>query len=294
MGRTTYNLGRAPFIADHSSITRNGGRQIDWDQVPGKYRSSAVAVTANGAVVKGATSITVDALPGAVPKDAILDFGEWDAVTVTVSDGSITAGDTTLGVAALSGPIPKGTYLEFSGGGYAVLDAAAAAGATSLTVEPLAASAALPGDAETATFAGGRKLAKTTAAAAAAATSLSIEALTLDISDNDVAYYEGTGAKTIKGGTVMAELSGGKLIPRADRPASETATCLLEATAVENEKSDALSGYGCITGGMIFENLLPEASGSPAVISSTYKSELQTAGVGTGFGFLQYGDSRTS
>lgn len=291
MTRTNYYTGRAPFILSPKSIIRDTGRQIDWDQVPEKYRSSAVKVTVNGAHAAGVESVTVDALPGAIPKNAILDFGVWEDVTVTVSDGSITGGDTTLGVAALSGPIPKGAYLEFSGGGYAVLDAAAAAGATSLTVEPLAAGAGLPGDTETATFQGGQKIAKLTAAAVAGATSITVEDLALPLEDDDEAHYYGTGAKTIQAGTVMAELSTGKIVPRADRPGSETATCILENTCVEDERSDALSGHGCIIGGVLFENLLPEATGSPAVIDSTFKSELQTAGVGTGFAFKQYANN---
>ena len=44
----------------------------------------------------------------------------------------------------------------------------------------------------------------------------------------------------------------------------------------------------------MYENLLPEASGDPLAISSTYKTELQTAGVGTGFAFFQYADNTGS
>ena len=63
---------------------------------------------------------------------------------------------------------------------------------------------------------------------------------------------------------------------------------------MEGNRSHALSGYGVIIGGSIYENLLPEASGDPAVIDSTYKTELQTAGVGTGFAFFQYSDDTAS
>jgi hypothetical protein len=44
---------------------------------------------------------------------------------------------------------------------------------------------------------------------------------------------------------------------------------------------------------VLFENLLPDASGSPAVLPAAYKSELQAAGIGTGFAFEQYADTRS-
>jgi hypothetical protein len=92
----------------------------------------------------------------------------------------------------------------------------------------------------------------------------------------------------------MAELSGGKVVPRLNRPGSETSIGILETDATEGDKSAALSGYGLIVGGVVYENLLREATGGPpAVIPSAYKTELQTAGVGTGFGFRQYSDNRS-
>lgn len=136
---------------------------------------------------------------------------------------------------------------------------------------------------------GSGEFAKLTAAAAAGATSITVEALPNTIESGDTAIVAGDGAKLIKAGTVMCELSTGLLVPRAIRPGSETATCLLGTNAVEGTRSDALTGYGCIVGGVIYENVLPESSGSPKVMNSTYKTELQAAG--TGFAFEQYADN---
>jgi hypothetical protein len=171
------------------------------------------------------------------------------------------------------------------------LAAAALADATSLTVD------ALPVAIQAGTnlyFGQSKEFARVTANAAAGATSLTVEALPSALEDDDEATLGGLGEKTIPAGTVMAALSSGKMVPRAALPGSETAIGILEATAVENSKSAALSGYGVIIGGSLYENLLPEASGSPAVINSTYKTEMQTAGVGTGFAFFQYADNTAS
>jgi hypothetical protein len=188
---------------------------------------------------------------------------DWDAIGDSYRDtaeivklsAAAAADDTTLAVDALPVAIPAGTNLYF-------------------------------GQA--------KEFARVTANAAAGATSLTVEALPSALEDNDEATIGGAGDKTIPAGTVMAALSSGKMVPRAARPGSETAIGILESAAVEGSKSAALSGYGVIIGGSIYENLLPEATGTPAVIDSTFKSELQTAGVGTGFAWFQYGDDTAS
>jgi hypothetical protein len=115
----------------------------------------------------------------------------------------VNAGETAITVTALSGPIPSGTVLQFSGAGagFARLTAAAAAGATSLTVE------ALPEDidnAATALFPGGTKQARLTAAAAAGATSLTVDELQFALVDDNTAIYAGTtGVAHIPSGTLL-------------------------------------------------------------------------------------------
>lgn len=65
-------------------------------------------------------------------------FAVPDAVTAVVGAAGAIATATSVPVAALAGPIPNGTLLDFTGSGkFAKLTAAAAAGATSLTVEAL-------------------------------------------------------------------------------------------------------------------------------------------------------------
>jgi hypothetical protein len=63
-------------------------------------------------------------------------FNAEDAVVVTLS-GNEAIGQTAIGVTALSGPIPSGAILKSGAGEFMQLTAAAAAGATSLTVEAL-------------------------------------------------------------------------------------------------------------------------------------------------------------
>jgi hypothetical protein len=290
MGRTTTYGSRVSFAMDQGSLVRNGGRQVDWNYINDVYRSTAATVTMAAAAAAGATSLTVEALPVAVQAGTILNFGTYAPVTVTVNDADVNATETTITVAALSGPIPAGTILQFSGAGagFAKLTAAAAAAATTLTVE------ALPEDidnAATALFPGGTLQARVTANAAAAATALTVDELQFAIADDLTATLGGTGDRTVLAGTVMCELSSKKVVPRSIRPGSETAIGLIETDAVENDRAASLTGYGIIIGGAVFENLLPDATGGPPeVLNSTYKTELQTAGVGTGFAFYQYAD----
>lgn len=63
-------------------------------------------------------------------------FMAEDAVVVTLA-GNEAIGQTAIGVNALSGPIPSGAILKSGAGEFMQLTAAAAAGATELTVEPL-------------------------------------------------------------------------------------------------------------------------------------------------------------
>lgn len=293
MGRTSYTNSAPAFAVDPHSLVRNGGRQVDWNYIGDVYRSTAATVTAGATAAAGATSLTVVALPVPIQAGTILNFGTYAPVTVTVNDADVNATETAITVAALSGPIPAGTILQFSGAGagFAKLTATADAGATSLTVE------ALPEDidnAATALFPGGTIQARVTANAAAGATSLTVDELQFAIAEDATATLGGIGAHRIPAGTVVAALSSGKVVPRSIRPGSETAIGLLETDAVEGDRAAALTGYGVVIGGAVYENLLPDATGDPAVLPSAYKTELQTAGVGTGFAFMQYSDDSGS
>lgn len=89
-----------------------------------------------------------------IPGGAKLDpaqFTDTDSVVVTVGAAGAIATATSVPVDALSGPIPSGTTLYFGTNKYATLTAAAALGATSLTVAALATALV---DNDTATYSG--------------------------------------------------------------------------------------------------------------------------------------------
>jgi hypothetical protein len=100
-----------------------------------------------------------------------------------------------------------------------------------------------------------------------------------------------TGFKELPAGIPVGELLGvGKLSPR--RATTNPATGLLETPAFEANSADALSGYGYIRGGAVYETLLPTATGTPRVLPQAVKDELNAAGASTGFLFLRYEDAR--
>lgn len=170
-------------------------------------------------------------------------------------------------------------------GGIVTVNGAHALGAVALTVQPLP--VAVPSG-TTLDFGTGGEFARTTAAAAAGATSIPVTALPEALEGGEVATVKGSGDKVVPAGTVMVELASGKMIPRVDRTGAETSIGLLAASAVENSKTDALTGYGVIVGGVIYQNMLPE--GVPA---AGVKAELNAAGVG-GFIWETYADNRGS
>lgn len=78
-------------------------------------------------------------IPGGARLDPTQFYAE-DSVAVQVNDADVNAGETSFGVDALPGPIPAGGIIRFGAGAqFAELSAAAAAGATTLTVRALSA-----------------------------------------------------------------------------------------------------------------------------------------------------------
>lgn len=274
---TTSNLARPGYVADPSSMESNQGRQVDFAYIPDSFQRGVVKAKLAARADKGATSLTVDALPKALDIGQQLDFGGRANVVVTLSAGAMAAA-TSIAFAALTGSIPSGTLLDFTGAGkFAKTTARAAAGATTVAVEALP-EALSSGDA--ATYVGGRMQARVAAKAAKAATSVTVGALNFEIDDDAEAYYGGrAGSRVVPAGTVFSQLSSGKVVPRAYQPGSEGASMISKTDIAEDDDTAALSGWGFHIGGVIFENLLPEsAGGPPKVISSTYKTELLAAG----------------
>lgn len=286
MGRTTKTGSSPGFVADWGSVARNGGRQIDWTKVGPAYEGQRYTVKASADAAIGAVAISVDALPVALPLDTILNFGSYAQVTVTLS-AQANAAATSLAVNALSGPIPAGTVLNFTGAGeFALTTADAAAGATSISVEALDAQIE---SADTATYEGGTIQARLTASAAKGATSLTVDDLQFLVPNDAEAIYSPGGSKVIKSATIMAELSGGKVIPRKAVTGSETAIGFLVGDVEEDALQDALSGHGLIIGGVVYEDLLPDRDESGF---ATWITEIKTAG--PGLRLETYSDSRAS
>lgn len=113
--------------------------------------------------------------------------------------------------------------------------------------------------------------------------------IVIDWASVDSARENAAGDKVIEAGTIMAQKSSGKWIPRLDVSGAEKAGGILETTAVEDESVAALSGYGCIIGGVIYSNLLQETGETDF---ATWLAELNDTGVGTGFAWQTYADNR--
>lgn len=107
----------------------------------------------------------------------------------------------------------------------------------------------------------------------------------------NVSTTNADGKKYVPAGTVVGELLGtGKISPRV--VTTNPAIGILESEAVENDPVAAITGYGVLTGGVFYENLLPDATGSPRTLAAAIKTELNANG--TGVAFEQFGDSRAA
>lgn len=105
----------------------------------------------------------------------------------------------------------------------------------------------------------------------------------------NVSATNADGKKIIYAGTVVGELlGGGKVSPRV--VTTNPATGIMETTAVQDAPFAALSGHGVMIGGHFYENLLPDATGSPKTLAAAVKTELNANGFA--FSFESYGDNR--
>ncbi len=165
---------------------------------------------------------------------------------------AVVAGDTTVAVAALEHDLPKGSVIDFGAGDKVVLTADALAGALSITINP--AQSAIADE--------------TTGYAVMAGY-------------NDSGYL-------IPAGTILArDATSKQMFPRALVTGAETAECVLLTDAKSDSKTDSLTGYGVTYGGILYENLMPDAVVATGLLSATYKTEL-----GARFVWKVYRDSR--
>lgn len=105
----------------------------------------------------------------------------------------------------------------------------------------------------------------------------------IDWDSVDPARVDGNGRKYVPDGTIMARIAAsGKVIPRRDVAArgnalgTEVAAGILIGQANESDRSDALTGYGLLLGGVVYGNLLPDAGQAGL---ATWKTELETNGL---------------
>lgn len=156
-------------------------------------------------------------VPGGAKIDAA-QFNATDAVIVVVGAAGAAQNATTLPVDALSGAVPSGTVLDF----------------------------------------GTTKFAVTTAAAAAGATSLSVRALVTALADNDTATYKGIGLKSIASGTVIgrtyAERDAGTAFGPAGDSDDEVYLVAFDVTDAAQSADVELYRHG----GIVKENRLPQ------------------------------------
>lgn len=280
-----------PFFDEQENMRGRGG-QIDWTRVAadGSFNQGKFTVTVTEPIATGDVEATVSALAHALKKGTVLDFGDYEPVTVVIDDAGEAIGQTVLSVDALTGALPSGAVLDFGAGeNVVVLASAAIEGATSITIRD-ALTVALEGN-DSADFGGGSQSIQLSADAAAGATTLDIEPASLPVADNDTASADYTGTddfRIIPSGTVMCRTTAGLLIPRAVADA-ETASEILASDAIERSDVDAMTGYGTYVSGIIFENMMPDAD-SAGDIPSAYKTELATAGCS--FIFHDFSDSR--
>jgi hypothetical protein len=104
----------------------------------------------------------------------------------------------------------------------------------------------------------------------------------IDWDSVDPARVDANGRKYVPDGTIMARIAAsGKVIPRRDvalaegnAAGTETAVGILIGQANESDRTDALTGYGLLLGGVVYGNLLPDVGQAGL---ATWKTELETA-----------------
>ncbi|MVN88776.1 hypothetical protein GO986_18720 [Deinococcus sp. HMF7620] len=82
------------------------------------------------------------------------------------------------------------------------------------------------------------------------------------------AKYGVAGRRLIPSGTAIS-LASGKIVP-AD---GTTETFLLLTDAREDSTTDSISGYGVVVRGNVYEGLLPDSSGSLAVLATAVRNK---------------------
>lgn len=308
--RTSKTMTNLAWIAVASSILQNTGRQIDWRLVPSTYDESAWTVTLTAQANAAATSMTVAALDEDVYPGTLMYFGE--AGEYARCRLFSAKGTTTLYVDALPAQIESGDTGKIGRGGELFIPAG------TIMAEIVAAPGKVVPRAAIASTAWGTAV----AAAVVGTGDGTISAVTVNSDAKVGTYivkliqvvankglfqvtdpngviigtnYVGVAFNTEIGFTITdgaTDFVVGDYFSIAVTMTYIASKMILLTDARNNTPAHAKTGYGMAIGGHLFENLLPEASGSPKVLSATIKKELKQNGCS--FTFEQYGDSRVS
>lgn len=311
MRRTSQTLTRPPAVVDSRTLVSAPGRQIDWDKVPAQYAATSVKVTVDGVNSADATTLNVTALPAALPQGAVIGFGSKKfarltlpalagAVALTVEALPVAFAGAEVGYYQGTGKkfVPPLTVMAEVSGGKIVPRSLASAGTATSAVK---ASGANTGNGTmgaitiTGTPQPGVYRLRITRVAANAGDFVITDpnGATLGYGAVAAAFSGGGLAFTLADGSTDFAIGDGFDITVVLTGLTTGAIGLIETGANEDSDTDALTGYGLLIGGVFYENMLPDASGSPKVLPSAYKAELQTVGVGTGFSWQTYADNRS-
>lgn len=305
--RTETNLAQGGYIADPSSVDRESGRQIDWTQVTEAYRASKVEIEVATNASADDEEIEVIATPVDLPVGTSLYFGGSKKFARLTAFAA--AGSTTLTVEALPTALVDGDKAVVGGAGEKLVKAGTVM-AEVVSTGKIIPRAIIPSERATVAQAfSGTGNGVLTLADPASAQDVKAGAYKVVFTEpaTDLGRFQvfdpdgnldGTGiVGTAYTGSVKFTIADGS----TDFVVGDTFTLtvtltyktvgLLETNANEESKTDSKSGYGLIVGGVFYENLLPDATGSPSVLPAAYKSELQAAGIGTGYAFRQFGDN---
>lgn len=307
--RSQFNGTRQAFLFG-TKFVQSTGRQVDWDLIPDSYRQGAVKVTAGANAAQNATTMTLNVPVGTtLAKGVVLDFGGGKFARlgqVVVGTGANAAG---IVVDALVTAISNGDVAYYGGSGPKFV-------AAGTIMAELSTGKVIPDKLQTATY---------DAAATAKGTNTGNGVLTLGtpktlagvmVGTYRVVFVEpvtnlGTFVVEDPNGTVIGEgvvgtafatqvsftiadgstdfVAGDSFTIAVTQTDGSKCAGLILTDATQGSLTDASTGYGMVIGGVVFENLLPDAVAG--VITAAQKAKL--AAIGQGFTYEVYADTRS-
>ena len=307
--RTSYT-GTRPAAIFGEQYVQSTGRQVDWDQIPDSYRQGAVKVTIGANAAQNDTTVTLNVTSGAtLAKGTVLYFGTGKYLRLTQAVTGTGANVANITVEALvtalvaadvayhggNGPkfIPAMTVMAQLSGGKVV--------PYSLATVAFTATAAAKA---TNTGNGVLTLAGTPAIAATAragvyrvvfiepttnlGTFIVEDPLGAVVAEGVVGTaFSNQVAFTIADGSTDFIAGDAFTITVVQSDGSVCAGCII-TDATNGSLTDASTGYGMVTGAVVFENLLPDAVSN--VLPAALKAALR--GIGQ-WNFETYADTRS-